>query len=150
MTKYEIIKTDTLTARLVSNKTPTEENSIKKNTMLSILSDCVAKGKVAKRPPNDEECVCVLKSFLKKCNQFIEDVSLVIDPDLEKIKKLTQEKEVLLSYLPKELTDVEILNIISTCTNLGLAMKKLKTEHFGEYDGKVASKICKDYFFGKS
>jgi len=150
MTKYEIIKTDTLTARLVSNKTPNEENTIKKNTMLSILSDCEAKGKVSKRPPTDEECVGILKSFLKKCNQFIDDVSSVSDPDLEKIKKLTQEKEVLMSYLPKELTVVEILSTISGCSNLGVAMKKLKTEYFGEYDGKTASKICKDYFLGKS
>jgi len=143
---YNKLKKDTLTARLVCNKNPTDETTIKKNTMLSILSDCESKGKLAKRPPTNEECVSVLKSFLKKCNQFIEDVTSSKEPNYEKLKTLNLEKQLCLSYLPKELTDDEILNIVKTCPTLSAAMKKLKSEHFGEYDGKNASKICREHF----
>jgi len=119
---YNKIKRDTLVARLACNKNQTKEATVEKNTKLSILSDCEAKGKLAKRPPTDEECVCVLKSFLKKCNQFIEDVKLR-EPNSDRLKTLYLENDVYLSYLLKELTPDEILNIVKTCQTLGEAMK---------------------------
>jgi uncharacterized protein YqeY len=91
----------------------------------------------------EEDVVKVLKSFEKKTVEFLNIV-----PDSAKSLK---EKEIIESFLPKQLTEQEILDIITqsgTDKNMGAMMKYLKDNYAGTYDGKTASKVVKEIVSG--
>ena len=61
------------------------------------------------------------------------------------------EMKVMEEYLPKQLTEEEIKNIImglmvrsDVCFNMGLVMKYFKEHYSGQYDGKIVSTIAKE------
>lgn len=56
------------------------------------------------------------------------------------------EKEILLSYLPQQMSadDLKAALKKSGATNIGEAMKYLKANHDGQYDGKLASTVAKE------
>jgi uncharacterized protein YqeY len=59
------------------------------------------------------------------------------------------EKSIVEKYLPKQLTADEIRNIIQLLggaqVNLGDIMKHLKERYSGQYDGKVASTVAREF-----
>lgn len=57
-----------------------------------------------------------------------------------------EENKTLELFLPKMLTDLEIINYINTMmfSNLGECMKWFKTNHAGLYDGSIVSNIFKN------
>ena len=61
------------------------------------------------------------------------------------------EMEVMNEYLPKQLSETEIRDIIfkllvrsDVCFNVGLIMKYFKENYNGQYDGKMVSTIAKE------
>lgn len=65
-----------------------------------------------------------------------------------------REIEILSTYLPKQLTEVQLSGIISalifennyTSKDMGKVMASLKATYSGQYDGKLASTLIKDIF----
>ena len=86
-------------------------------------------------------------SLIKK---FIENAKICKDNSKDDLTRFTSEKEIeiLSEYLPKQLTEDEIRNIIVTfidagSRNLGDIMKHFKNNFSGQYDGGLVSSIAK-------
>jgi len=85
-----------------------------------------------------------------------EKVLSIIKKMIENAKILGNENEIeiLLTYLPKQLTEGQLSGIISaliyennyTNKDMGKIMSLLKTNYNGKYDGKVASILVKEIF----
>lgn len=99
----------------------------------------------------------VLKSEIERNEQSSAGKIDLSDADVIKIvKKMvdgvkettnnTTELEILEAYLPQQLSEEKIREIIGslTLTNMGEIMKYFKTNFDGQYDGKLVSNIAKE------
>lgn len=91
----------------------------------------------------EEIVIATLKSFEKKSNEFM----AIPNVDGETLKKVIAEKAWTLSYLPRQLTEEDLRKIFSDLdhSNMGLMMKHLKDNFAGQYDGKMASTVAKEF-----
>lgn len=92
------------------------------------------------RESTDSEVITVIKKFIKNIEE-----TLKIVPDHE---KSLYEKDILTKYLPEQLTNIELEDIVlklKTENNfkMGDIMKYLKENFEGRYDGKNASQLIK-------
>lgn len=92
------------------------------------------------RESTDSEVIAVIKKFIKNIEE-----TLKIVPDHE---KSLYEKDILTKYLPEQLTNIELEDIVlklKTENNfkMGDIMKYLKENFEGRYDGKNASQLIK-------
>lgn len=96
------------------------------------------------RDSTNEEVVGVVKKFIKN----LEETLSYLKQDDERYIKYVNEIEILNQYLPEQFTDDDILFIISGsgAKNLGEAMKYLRDNHAGQFDGKQASTTLKKVF----
>lgn len=123
-----------------------EKNEIKSNLLSTVLSQvkliAIDDGH---REPKDEDVIQVVKKFLKNIE---ENLKLGEEGKLsqENYEQAKIEKEILLEYLPKQLSEQELREIIqnSGAKNIGEVMKFLKEKYPEQYDGKLASKIAKE------
>jgi len=141
MMLVERIKADNLAARKARN--------IETSTLLTTLyAEVVKIGKDAgNRETTDEETVVVVKKFIKGIDETLHYKGA---PDAT----LQHEKEILVEYLPVQLSDDELEEIIrdlvltmnaDSVKQMGSVMSALKSEYNGEYDGMTASKLVKSY-----
>lgn len=125
------IKADQLAARIA-------KNSIKTALLTTLIGDAEMVGKNASRETTDDEVVAVIKKFLKNNLEFQKHVT---NDDL------TVEQKILESYLPKQLTTEELVEIITNNfgdelkSKKGAIMKFLKENYAGLYDGATAAKV---------
>lgn len=102
-----------------------------------------------KRLSTDEEVIKVCKKFVKSIEETIEHMKS--RNQLEELEKYEQELQVVNSYIPSQLSEDELKDIIYQFTqaqenvNIGLVMKHLKQNYDGLYDGRIASQIVKLY-----
>lgn len=94
-----------------------------------------------KRDTTDEECFATIKKFIKNINEFKDKTS-----DAIVLEKLNKEYDILMAYLPSQLSESELTAIIQEqikegMTNKGLIMKFLKSTHDGKYDGKTTASL---------
>lgn len=94
-----------------------------------------------KRESTDEEVVKVIKKFIKGID---ENISVARTDDAK--HEFLKEKAVLEKYLPKQLTEEQLTNIIGNYIrelgpNKSAIMKNLKETLSGQYDGKMAAII---------
>ena len=111
------------------------------------------------RESTDAEVTATIKKFLKGIEESLDAFSkgsfpIAKEVYLARIEKLTNEQTILNDYLPKQLTESELLGILTDHRNTKLAevgemptmgeyMKLLKDHHAGLYDGRLASEIAK-------
>lgn len=97
------------------------------------------------RAATDADLQKVIRQFLKGIQ---ENLNLAAQGKLsaENKAKIEAEKAILESYLPKQLTADELKELIkkSGAANLGEAMKYLKENYDGQYDGKTAALVAKE------
>ncbi len=97
------------------------------------------------RAATDADLQKVIRQFLKGIQ---ENLNLAAQGKLsaENKAKSEAEKAILESYLPKQLTADELKELIkkSGAANLGEAMKYLKENYDGQYDGKTAALVAKE------
>lgn len=62
-------------------------------------------------------------------------------------EELQREIDVIEKFLPQQLTNEQVRDIVADCKNIGEAMKKLKSEYPGQYDGKTVSTFLKSEVF---
>lgn len=92
----------------------------------------------------------VIKKLIKNidiCISLLKDASNT-DGSADHYVNQLKEKSILEEYLPKQLDEVSLTNIISEIIsavgkNTGSVMKELKLKYSGQYDGKMASEIVK-------
>ena len=130
MPLIETIRADQFTARK-------QKDSLKTNLLTSLIADIVKIGKDKdNREATEEEALLVIKKYLKSID---ENLSLNLPEDSE--KQFIYEKDILLSYLPKQATEKEIKAIV--VANIGKpkgeVFKALKEKFGNNYDAKLAS-----------
>jgi len=100
---------------------------------------------------SNEEVVEVIASEVKKRRDSIE--SFKSGGRLDLVEQETRELEILKKYLPKELTEQEIKNIVeaakvktgaATLKDIGLIMKEVVPQTKGKADGNLVAKIVKE------
>lgn len=126
MALIDTIKADQRSARMA-------RNAVSANLLTTLLGEVGTVAKNAGREqPTDEEVTALLKKFVKNTQEMIK----LADSDTSRA-----ELAILESYLPKQLTTDEIKKILITAAvaNKGAAMKFLKENYNGQYDGKAAA-----------
>ena len=137
------IKNDMLEAKKSGDK-------LKGNLLSTLYGEAVRVGKDnGNRESTDGEVIKVIQKFVNGLEETIE-AKKKIGREFENEKR---ELEILEGYLPEMLTEEKLSEIIDgyiskleekSMKAMGGIMKKLKEEHEGLYDGKLASQIVKE------
>lgn len=119
----------------------------KASLLTTLLGEASIVGKNAGRETTDEEVVAVVKKFVKNI-----DECLNVETNSEKIAALTIEKAHLNHYLPVQITEEQMLEIIKRIRadkgsklEMKDVMQAFKAQFAGMYDGKVLSEVTKNY-----
>jgi len=103
----------------------------------------------------DEEVIEVLSSEVKKRRDSISQFEQGGRPELAASEKI--EMEILMKYMPKELTEDEIRKIVKDAIvksgatdmkGIGLVMKEVSPQTKGKADGNLVAKIVKEELGG--
>ena len=117
------------------------KDTVKSNLLSTLFSEMFNQSKTGKEFTADNE-LKIIRKFLKNI-----DETLHLDiPDDSKVK-MKAEKDILESYLPKQMSKEEIEKIVIGLITEGKTMKEIMPhfkEHYnGEYDGRTVSEIVK-------
>lgn len=137
----ENLKEDQLVARK-------NRDQIKATLLTTLIGEAEMVGKNSgNQAPFDEEVVSVVKKFLKGVNETI----VILNKSGHDSSQFEKEREILDSYLPKQLTFDQILTMIESAvldgtiikdkSFKGSAMKWLKIHYSGQYDGRIAAEV---------
>ena len=93
-----------------------------------------------KRDSTDEEVLAVIRKFIKGLKETL---------NLQYDETLHAELSTCMEYLPLQLTDDQLRDIITQYVNdgvnkIGIIMQMLKKNHAGLFDGRRASAIAKE------
>jgi uncharacterized protein YqeY len=137
----DTIKSDSLQARKA-------RDTEKATTLVTLFAEAARVGKDAdNRDSTDVEVLGVVRKFIKGL-----DDSLAVLTLPEAIAKAQREKQVLLAYLPAQLSGEALVRAIAaivdslqekSAKSMGRVMSALKEKHGGAYDGTEASKLVK-------
>jgi len=137
------IKAASITARK-------NRESKKAASLITLLSEATMVGKNEGRETTDAETIAVIKKFIKNLDQIL---PLLAEGD-ERFVDATTEKELINSFLPAQLTEEKIREILIDIVKvngfdvankpMGEMLKILKFKYEGRYDGGLAARIAKD------
>ncbi|MBE6008207.1 MAG: GatB/YqeY domain-containing protein [Lachnospiraceae bacterium] len=128
-----------------------DKDTVRKNTVQLIRSGVLQIEKDKKITLDDEGVLDVIAKELKKRRDSMPDFEKSGREDL--IAQLNQEIEVLLGYLPKQLTEDEVKAIVdrvvdelqaTSMKDMGKVMAALAAETKGRADNKVISQYVKE------
>lgn len=117
----------------------------------SILQIVTGKAKLAeieKRTKNetltDDDVILVINKVIKELEEEI--LAFKNAGRLEKVEELTKQKDILTKYLPAQLTEEEIKEIISKLDDKSMPsiMKHFKQNYLGKCDMKLVNKIANE------
>jgi len=122
------------------------------SSLITLLSEASMIGKNAGRETTDAETVATIKKFIKGIDETLNARAYAHgDPTAV---KLINEKALLSSFLPKQLTANEIRDILLDILKvndfdistkpMGEMLKILKFNYEGQYDGGTAARIAKE------
>lgn len=113
--------------------------------LMTLVSDVDTKSKDIGRPVNDTEVQEIVQKFIKNLD---ENIALLSEHDPERAYQFVQQRNAIAAYLPQQLSPEELETFVKEKRdeglNMGQIMSRLKTEHFGKYDGRAASQLVKD------
>lgn len=98
----------------------------------------------------EEQYIAIFKNEVKKRKETLEFLEKADKQD--EIKEANAEILVIEKYLPSQLSEAKLKEILEELkssdanANMGLAMKHLKDNFNGQYDGKMASSLAKAMF----
>lgn len=137
------IKSDQLTARLQSSATA----RVKVNVLTTLIGEVelqiTREGPATRTDDKIEELtIATVKKFVKN-----NDETLAVTTTVYNKMVLEEENEILKSYLPKQLTQDQLREILTAQFKepvaMGVMMGWLKQTYAGQYDGKDASAVAK-------
>jgi uncharacterized protein YqeY len=140
MKLYQRIKDDQLVAR----KTQQKIKASLLTTLMGELGSDVIGSTTGNLEITDDMVVAKVKKFMKSLYELVEAYNLGSKSHTAALIEI----QVLESYLPKQLTEGELTDIIKECgaPNMGAVMGYLKSNYAGLYDGRMASTIAKGLF----
>lgn len=147
MSLIQDIKKASLEARKARDKA-------KSDLLTTLLSDIQMVGKNdGNREPTDGDAIITIKKYIKNIDETMAAYGQALTEDVTNAVHLHEdEKALLLTFLPSQLTSTELTSILNEivseigATNMkdmGKIMKILKERSNGLYDGAEASKIVK-------
>lgn len=150
MSLMQILKDDQLAARKA-------RETVKASLLTTLIGEAAVIGKNdGNRDTTDAEVVAVVKKFIKSNVELYSSAKNIWDSPV--LDAIIEEKSILDSYLPKQLTKEDLKIIFRKysfydCTqasvpNKGQFMKHLKDNYVGQYDGKVAAEAVDEYLKG--
>lgn len=119
------------------------KDSVRKSTLTTLIGDAETINKGPNGPITDDMVIALAKKHITGLQEML---NLGKDPG-----RCQEEINILTEYLPRQLGHEDIESILSKAIktgqvkNIGDAMKYMKTYYAGQYDGKVASRIAKDW-----
>lgn len=137
---------DTLKAALLEARKA--RNANKAASLSTLVGECETLAKAGRGDLTDAVVVTIIKKFLKNIDDNLGNLgrtgALIADDMLE-------EKALYESFLPRQLDVAELTAVIDTMLKNGVldvgdAMKRLKADHAGTYNGAEASAILKQRF----
>jgi uncharacterized protein YqeY len=137
MSLLETIKKDFISA--YKNK------ELQKKDFLGLLKSDIETNRLNGEEPTDVNVSKVLKKYKKNIESNIR----------LGIESTSFELEIIESYLPKLMSNAELMSVISEIlikenihdkSQMGLVMNELKEGYDGKYDGKTASILIMDFF----
>ena len=149
MSLFEKIKKDYYRTRLA-------KETIRINLLSTLIGDLESSAKFVdgKKVVDDQAVIGMIKKYLKNNEIILEAVKRVpgrspeeVSTQSESIYRTTKEIEVLNSFLPQQLSEQELKDILKTLSqrpDFPNWMKFLKANFAGLYDGKVAAEIFKN------
>lgn len=143
MTLLTCIKRDFLQSRK-------DRNELKISLLSTLIGEAENIGKNnGNRETTDDEVLNLIKKFLKGINDSLGFMTNAKNE--EAVNMLSNEKNILEIYLPAQMEDKDIVQVLQAQINDGSivvgpkfkaeAMKYLKQNFNGKYDGKMASKV---------
>lgn len=115
--------------------------TVKANLLSTLYAEIFTQSKSGKEMTEEDE-IKIIRKFIKNTD---ETLSYGISDDAK--QKLNQEKAILESYLPQQLTMEEIEKTVTGLIAEGKTMKDImpyfKENYSGRYDGKTVSEIVK-------
>lgn len=141
MTLYAKIKADCLVLRKEQKK---EEAGI----LLVVLGDAETKAKQLSADMLEADGSLSDHAVLKIIKKNIDDAITTLNAKKDN-RKAQLTRDLLEPYMPQMLTAEELQDILTSAMeveNLGSAMKFLKENYAGKYDGKVASEVARNMF----
>jgi len=121
------------------------------STVRMLMSAIKYKEVDAKRELNDEETIAVISTLVKQRQDSIEQFTKGGREDL--VEKETKELSVLRTYLPPQLTEAEVRDIVKKAVvetgatgqkDMGKLMKIVMPQVKGKADGKLVNDIVKE------
>lgn len=138
MSLFSTIKINQLEARKANN-------GVAASVLTTLLGEAGKVGKDARNgDPNDAEVIATIKKFVKNIDDLLTHSPGNFNAILE--------KSILVRYLPKQLSDAEIKQIMinekfdfTDKKVIERVMTFFKTNHTGLYDAKVVSQLIKEF-----
>jgi hypothetical protein len=147
MTLIETIKKAQIQARK-------EKNEISASTLTTLIGEAEMIGKNdGNRQSTDAEVTAVIKKFIKNIDETVTVLEKAAQPDVARLEKLAKEKVILTAFMPKQLTELELRDIVGSILItfeeknpklMGKVLGILKEKYAGQYDGALSSKIVKE------
>ncbi len=128
-----------------------EKDTIRKNTITLVRAAIKQIQVDERRELTEEEIIEIISKQLKERRLSIEEFKKANRQDL--IDSTSKEVEILLNYLPTQLTEKELEIIVedtiedlevSSMKDIGLVMKNVMPKVKGRADGNIVSKIVKN------
>ena len=123
------------------------------STLTTLIGEAEMIGKNdGNRVTTDAEVVAVIKKFVKNIDETLNILS-TDSSKVDRVEALTKEKALLSTFLPKQLGEEELRDILSGFVSnlvdknpkaMGKVLASLKEHFAGRYDGALASKITKE------
>ena len=133
------LRSDLLTARKARLPVVT-------SLLTALVGEAVMVGKNAgNRETTDDETLAMIRKFLKNAEETLTRLQTA-ERDTTVV---SEEIKILKEYLPKQMTVDELSAVVIAIKesnpefNMGAIMKKLKEQHGGRYDGRMANEVVK-------
>lgn len=128
-----------------------KKDTIRKNTITMVRAAVKQIQVDERREVSDEEIIEIISKQLKEKRLAIEDFKKGNRDDL--VDLTNKEIDILLDYLPKQLTEAEVEEVVensikevgaTSMKDIGLVMKTVMPKVKGKTDGNIVSKIVKE------
>lgn len=124
-------------------------DKVAKEVLASVISKCKYK-KVEKGGDGtltDEDVLKIIEKTVKELDEEILSFTKAGEAYKDRVDTLTKQKDIIKAYLPKQLTEAEINDIITNLEDKTLpnVMKYFKSNYAGKCDMGLVSKLAKEF-----
>jgi len=128
------------------------KDTLRKNTITMVRAGIKQKEVDERRELDDEDIMDIIAKQLKEKRNAIKEFDRGGRQDL--VEQTEKEMEVLLKYLPEQLTEEEVEEIVKavieevdakSMKDMGIIMKNVMPKIKGRADGSVVNKVAKKY-----